>query len=101
MVHIEKYTTLNVLLLLLASLVHKVTSATYFVIPDDYSSHLTDANTFSLQHYLNNTSKYFVSHNHFHFMQGQYYIDRDLIIKDIDNFMITGPKLGQCNKSSS
>ena len=97
MVHIKKHTTLNVLLLLLASLVHKVTSATYFVIPDDYSSHLTDANTFTLQHYLNNTSKYFVFHNHFHFMQGQHYINRDLIIKDIDNFTITGPKIGQCN----
>ena len=43
----------------------------------------TDKNTFSLQHYLNNTSKYFVSHNQFHFMQGQYYINNDLIIKDV------------------
>ena len=84
-------------LLLLGLLVHKVTPTTYFVIPDDYSSHHTDANTFSLQHYLNNTSKYFVSHNQFHFMQGQYYINNDLIIKDIDNFTITGPTIGQCN----
>ena len=96
MIHIEKSTTLNVLLLV-ALLVHKVTSATYFVIPDDYSSHHTDANTFSLQHYFNNTSKYFVSHNQFHFMQGQYYINNDLIIKDINSFTITDPRIGQCN----
>ena len=94
MIHVEKY-ALNFLLLLVAILVHRVTSATYFVIPDDYSSHHTDANTFSLQHYLNNTSKYFVSHNQFHFMQGQYYINNDLIIKDINNFTITGPRSGQ------
>ena len=99
MIHVKQYRAINisVLLLLLGSLVHKVTSATYFVIPDEYSSHHTDATTFSLQYYLNNTSKYFVSHNQFHFMQGQYYINNDLIIKDIDNFTITGPTVGQCN----
>ena len=94
MIHVEKY-ALNFLLLLVAILVHRVTSATYFVIPDDYSSHHTDANTFSLQRYLNNTSKYLLSHNQFHFMQGQYYINNDLIIKDINNFTITGPRNGQ------
>ena len=93
MIHVEKYATLNFLLLL----VHKVISTTYFVIPDDYSSHHTDANTFSLQHYLNNTSKYFVSQNQFHFMESQYYLNSDLIIKDIDNFTITGPTIGQGN----
>ena len=99
MIHVKQCIAISfsVLLLLVALLVHKVTSATYFVIPDDYSSHHTDANTFSLQHYLNNTSKYFVSHNQFHFMQGWYYINNDLIIKDIYNFTITGPTIGQCN----
>ena len=93
MVHVEKCTTLNILLLVVL-LVHKVTSTTYYVIPDDYSSHHTDTNTFTLQHYLNNTSKYFVSHNQFHFKQGEYYINSDLIIKDVNNFTITGN--GQC-----
>ena len=76
MIHMEKCTTLNFLLLIIivALLLHKVTSTTYFVIPDDHASHHMDTNTFSLQHYLNNTSKYFVSHNQFHFIQGQYYI---------------------------
>ena len=58
MIHVEKFTVLNFLLLLVTLLVHKVFSSNYFVIPDDYSLHNTDANTFSLQHYLNNTSKY-------------------------------------------
>ena len=99
MIDVKQCTTLQILTLtsLAALVVHEVTSATYFVIPDDHSPHHTDANTFSLQHYLNNTSKYFVSHNQFHFMQGQYYINNDFIIKDIDNFTITGPAIGQCN----
>ena len=43
------------------------------------------------------TSKYFVSHNQFYFIQGQHYVDRDLIIEDIDNFTVTGPTSGQCS----
>ena len=97
MAHVEKCTTLNFSLLCVLLLAHKVISTTYFVIPDDYSSHHTDTNTFSLQHYLNNTSKYFLSHNQFYFMESQYYLNSDLIIKDIDNFTITGPTIGQCN----
>ena len=81
----------------MALLVHKVTSATYFVIPDDYSSHHTNANTFTLQHYLNNTSKYFVSHNQFRFIYGdQYHINSVLIIKNINDFTITGPRISKC-----
>ena len=94
MIHVEQCTALTFLLLLVALLLHKVTSTTYYVIPDDYPMDHINANTFILQHYLNNTSKYFVSHNQFHFMQGQYYINSDLIINDIDNFTITG--IGQC-----
>ena len=97
MIYIQKYTTLNFLLLLVGLLVVKVTSATYIVIPDDYSSHHnTDANTLGLQHYLNNTSKYFVSNNRFHFMQGEYHINSDLVIKNVDNFTLMGPESGQC-----
>ena len=92
--------TLNFLLLLVGSLVHKVTSATYFVIPDDYSSHhSTDTDTHGLQHYLDNTSKYFVSNNWFHFMQGEYHINSDLVIKNVDNFTLMGPESGQCTIS--
>ena len=87
----QQTATFNLLLLFLIIFLHKATSTTYYVIPDDdYSSHHYDsgANSFSLQHYLNNTSKYFVSHNQFHFIQGQYHISNDLIFKDINNFFI-------------
>ena len=97
MIHVEKCTVSIFLSLIVALLVHKVTSATYFVIPDGYSSHHTDANTFSLQHYLNNTSKYFVSHNQFCFIYGgQYHINSALIIKNINDFTITGPRISKC-----
>ena len=48
----------------------------------------------SLKHYLNNTSKYFVSHNQFQLLSGQYYISDDLIFKDIKNFSLIG--IDQC-----
>ena len=76
-------------LLLTSSLLHMVTS-TYYVIPDHHPFHnYTNSNTFTLQHYLNNTSKYFVSYNQLHFLPGQYYINTDLVFKDIYNFTLT------------
>ena len=97
MTGVQQTATFNLLLLLLTIFLHKATSTTYYVIPDDdYSSHHYDsgANSFSLQHYLNNTSKYFVSHNQFHFTQGQYHISNDLVFKDISNFSVIG--IDQC-----
>ena len=97
MTRVEQITTFKLLSLLLAISVHKVNSTIYYVIPDDdYSSHHYDGgvNSFSLQHYLNNTSKYFVSHNQLHFMPGQYHINNDLIFKDISNFSVIG--MDQC-----
>ena len=71
-------------------------STTYYVIPDHYSSrHFADNNTFTLRYYLNNTSKYFTSHNQLHFLPGQYYINSDLIFKEINNFTITGHGINQ------
>ena len=75
MIQAEKGTVLNISFLLVILLLHKVNSAIYFVMPDNHSSHYRDANTFSFQHFLNNTSNYIVSHNQFHFMQGQYYLN--------------------------
>ena len=94
MTGVQQTATFNLLLLLL-TIFHK---ATYYVIPDDddHSSHHYDsgANFFSLKHYLNNTSKYFVSNNQFHFVLGQYHISNDLIFKDISNFSVIG--IDQC-----
>ena len=72
------------------------TSTTYYVIPDQYSSlHYASENTFTLQHYLNNTSEYFVSHNQLHFLPGQYFINSDLVFRDIDTFTLTGHGINQ------
>ena len=66
-------------------------STTYYVVPDHYSSHHYDSkNTFTLQHYLNNTSKYFVSHNQLHLLPGQHYMNSDLVLELIYNFTLSG-----------
>ena len=90
MTGVQQTATFNLMLLLVIIFLHKATSTTYYVIPDDDHYYDSGANSFSLQHYLNNTSKYFISHNHFHFMQGQYHISNDLIFKDISNFSVIG-----------
>ena len=97
MINVQQSSKFNFLLFFAVISVQTATSTIYYVIPDDdYSSHHYDrgANSFSLQHYLNNTSKYFVSHNQFHFMPGQYHITSDLIFKDINNFSVIG--IDQC-----
>ena len=72
------------------------TSTTYYVIPDQYSSlHYASENTFTLQHYLNNTSEYFVSYNQLHFLPGQYYINSNLVFRDINTFTLTGHGINQ------
>ena len=48
-----------------------------------------------MQHYLNNTSEYFVSHNQLHFLSGQYYINSDLVFKHIYNFTLIGNGINQ------
>ena len=79
-------------LFLFAIYLHIATSTIYHVIPDNYDySYDRDVNYFTLQHYHNNTRKYFVSHNQFHFIPGQYYIS-DIIIcnpANLNNFPIT------------
>ena len=98
MIGVQQIATFNFLLLLFGAIsLHKAISTIYYVIPDDdYSLHHYDkgANSFSLQYYLNNTTKYFVSHNQFHFMPGQYHINKDLIFEDINNFSVIG--IDQC-----
>ena len=81
-------------------------STTYYVIPDDYPlRNYTNSNTFTLQHYLNNTSKYFVSNNQLHFLPGQHCINNDLVFKEIYSFTLTGHGINQsviiCSLSAS
>ena len=79
-------------LLFLTSLLRMAASTTYYVIPDDYPLHnYTSSNTFTLQHYLNNTSEYFVSHNQLHFFPGQYH-------KNADSFTVKNIAFIDCQK---
>ena len=78
-----------VLVLLMMSLVQSTScSRVYHVIPDDHYS--TSDNTYTLKHYLNNTSKYFTSNVQLHFLPGQYFLNTDLIISNISNFSLVG-----------
>ena len=95
MIGVQQSAMFYFVLLFLAMSLHKITSTIYYVIPDDDSSSHHDRydrgeNSFSLQYYLNNTSQYFVSHNQLHFTSGHYYINNDLIFKDINNFSAIG-----------
>ena len=76
-------------LLLAASLLHITTSTVYYVMPDDHYHPIND-NTYTLQHYLNNTNKYFTSNTQLHFLPGQYYLNNDLIIQGVSNFSLIG-----------
>ena len=99
MIGVQRSAMFNFVLLFLAISLHKITSTVYYVIPDDVSSshynrYDRGENSFSLQHYLNNTSQYFVFHNQLHFTPGHYHINNDLIFKDINNFSVIG--IDQC-----
>ena len=93
MICAQQSTKFSQLVLVLLMSLHKGNSIIYYVIPDDDDR---GVNTFSLQHYLNNTNKYFISHNQFHFAPGQYYINDDLIFRDITNFSVIGYGINQC-----
>ena len=75
-------------LLLVSSLLHTVSSTVYYVIPDDH--YTSNNNTYTLQHYLSNTRKFFTSHTQLHFLPGQYYLDTDLIIQNVSNLSLIG-----------
>ena len=81
----------------ITSLLHLAASTTYFVSPADHHPllHYSNKNTFTLQHYLNNTNEYFASHNQLHFLPGHYYIHSDLVFKDIVDFTLTGHGINQ------
>ena len=82
------------LLLLVTSLLHTTTSTVYYVMPDDHYHPIND-NTYTLQHYLNNTNKYFTSNTQLHFLPGQYYLNNDLIIQGISNFSLIGNRTNE------
>ena len=79
-------------------LLHVSISTTYFVIPDHYYSmhyYNISNNTFTLRHYLNNTSKYFLTKNQLHFLPGWYYLDSDLVFNGLSDFVLSGHGINQ------
>ena len=80
--------------LLVASLLHITASTVYHVMPDNYCHPIND-NTYTLQHYLNNTNKYFTSNIQLHFLPGQYYLNNDLIIQGVSNFSLIGNRTNE------
>ena len=86
----QNYTSL----LLVASLLHITTSTVYYVMPDNHYHPISD-NTHTLQHYLNNTNKYFTSNTQLHFLPGQYYLNNDLIIQGVTNFSLIGNRTNE------
>ena len=82
------------LLLLVASLLHITTSTVYYVMPGNHYPPISD-NTHTLQHYLNNTSKYFTSNTRLHFLPGQYYLNNDFIIQGVSNFSLIGNRTNE------
>ena len=82
------------LLMLVTSLLHSTTSTVYYVTPDDHYHPIND-NTYTLQHYLNNTNKYFTSNTQLHFLLGQYYLNNDLIIQGVSNFSLIGNRTNE------
>ena len=74
--------------------IHIATSTVYYVMPDDHYHPIND-NTYTLQHYLNNTNKYFTSNTQLHFLPGQYYLNNDLIIQGVSNFSLIGNRTNE------
>ena len=70
------------------SLLCITTATVHHVIPDDYDP--IESGGFTLQHYLNNTNKYFISHNDLQFLPGKYNLTDNIFIKNIKNFSIGG-----------
>ena len=78
------------------SLLHLITATgVYSVTPDDDQSDINndcpiDHECHTLQYYLLNTSKYFTSNTQLHFLQGNFYINDDIVIDSLHNFSLVG-----------
>ena len=77
-------------ILLVASLFCITNSTIYHVMPEDYHSAIANSSTHTLQHYIDNSEKYFISHVQLHFLPGEHHLNIDLDLKGISNFTITG-----------
>ena len=80
--------------LLAVSLLHITASTVHYVMPDNHYHPIND-NTYTLQHYLSNTNKYFTSNTQLHFLPGQYYLNNDLMIQVVSNFSLIGNRTNE------
>ena len=72
-------------------LLHITTGTIYHIVPDDdHHVHPINNNSFTLQHYLSNISKYCHSHNVIEFLPGNYVLTGDILVENIMNFSLTG-----------
>ena len=80
---------------ILIFLLHLTTATgVYYVTPDDQSDINNDCpidhECHTLQYYLLNSSKYFTSNTQLHFLQGIFYINDDIVIDSLHNFLLVG-----------
>ena len=89
-------TRTDVTFIIFISLLHLITATgVYYVKPDDDQSDINndcpiDHECHTLQYYLLNTSKYFTSNTQLHFLQGNFYINDDIVIDSLHNFSLVG-----------
>jgi len=76
-----------VLLLMAACLIFITNCEIYWVIPDD---HYSATNNETLQHYLNNSNKYFTSDTQLVFLPGKHHLVTDLVIHNVFNLTLSG-----------
>ena len=78
-------------LLIVTLLFHVSQSIVYYVVPDDkYNSSYGMIRAFTLQHYLNNTDKYFKPQTELWFNQGHHSLFKEWILQNVSNFIISG-----------
>ena len=96
------------LLLLLLIKLNTTTGSAYNVTPDDhYYPNTTFHHCHNLQHYLLDTTKYFISSTQLLFLPGLHHLHTDLIIQNVYNISLIGSTTNdttpdtviQCNSS--
>ena len=83
------YWHLYMLLIILLPFLQVITSAIYYVAPEDHPPSISN-DSHTVEEYLNNASQYFTSNTQLHFLPGYHYLQKDLIIQNIINFNISG-----------
>ena len=77
------------LLLMVTCMVYTTNCVAYYVVPDDHYLD-TDYGNNTLQHYLNNSEKYFTSHTQLLFLPGKHHLHTDLVIQGVQNLTLQG-----------